>query len=636
MILSLPTLVRKKVIFLCIKICPFFMATSLGCTKKNNDRHEGKSQVPSSKRFDLTSEENPHKEVLFSKQSAKRPEKIPLNINFFPLLSKGVWADFWKQRHADLATRLTPHDDLIETPPPSSKSPLEFLKPNIHRDRDEDDDDHSWVYPLELSILIKKMVFSSDESLAYEREIVKGDDHPFHLPMRLDLNMIRELEKILQLSEEGLLDDLAQETFVGPDELLAVIEDTMSGDRENSGGSLSAEVKWKVHDYLAKNIDQMVESAQKFGSQDLFSQGGATSVAPIIQPDQTPRSLTTVGPLRLKMRFDEKSSQPLREQVWIEDEQGHGVNQLLLPAGIYHSVKVYWGSLAQVKGCVPKEGELFCTRGDLSPIVKTSTISDFPKKSPEVMDIPLINESADWPLVEDYSEEYPLAIDHNGQNQLTLAYSLPHVLSFFKPGQPSLELGDLMPYQRPYFYLSGHRDRFVVSGVTIGRLYEFSGIVTECPEGNASTCRATSSSKKSVMGPHVSTIQVVGNVQGQALEFFWHGGPYGSFKGQLLTGTNTNQSEDPQALPSELADIPLIRHSSYHEETIPEVLTVRGMPLLLDSWLLGQSKSILVDGVVSSVSNQESPGAQKKSSIQRNRRHPPVKPLLKLELTRVL
>lgn len=601
-----------------------------------------------------------------SGQGQDQKQLIALKIGVFPLAGQGNRPPFWQTSLEDeMITLLQPPEDLLggaggssstsdppsETPRSQDSSRGVYHKPKL----DEVPHEIAGTYPVELSLSIKKIEFFSDESGLLSSESPTGFDDPFHLPVRLDLTMARELEQIFKLADHGLFDELVHRTFDNPERLLAAIEKTVVDLKQNLTSKPT--LRRKAQEYLAKNLENLLEVAQRETSTtEENSMDYHRSKESLSQSSLNPG---TFGPFRWKFRISPQGTslgegagrtREMSQQSWLEDGQGRKVSELMLPRGIYRGVRIHWGGLAQVKGCVHSQGQLSCTTSALSPINKTSLLKELPRGVPEGTDLPLVNESPDWPLVEDFVEDYPLALDLQAQGQMNLVYSLPHLLSFYRPDVPSLDLSRFMPRQRPYFYLSGHRSRMALSLKHPGRLYEFVGHVSLCPLSMTNPCRESEGGKQLPEKERASSLQILVDQQSQVERLFWHG-PFGSFQGdirgvELMSGGRRKQDSYGGAIASpgesegaELVEITLTSWMEADQRGLhdgPSKIKLMGFPLVLNSWLRGQMKNLEIrsEDRFLSAGPRTSPGlgdGQRGFEAQE-----PLGARLSLKLTRVL
>jgi hypothetical protein len=335
---------------------------------------------------------------------------------------------------------------------------------------------------------------------------------------------------------------------------------------------------------------------------------------------------------------------------WLEDERGQKVTQIMLPRGIYRNVRLTWGGLAQVKGCALNSGELYCTHPNLSPMNKTSLLKEFSAPNPPVTDLPLVNESVDWPLGGDFVEDYPVSLDLPHQTKMTLVYSLPHLVSFYRPDVQAHDLGGFIPRKRPYFYLSGHRDRIAITDRALGRLYEFMGNAMLCYSQSGKDCEVSGGRPSHGPKSRASSLQILVDGTGRVDQVFWHG-PFGSYRGDMktaefvprdkrkneniLTAADSENSLDSSDL-VEMTFSSLSSSGGSDPGEIPPKLKLRGLPFVVDSWLRGQVKSLEIvsigaclecdQGAIGLPQEREKPSTLQGSPIISSR----------LELTRVL
>lgn len=585
-------------------------------------------------------------------------------------------------------------------------------------------DDGGLSTPEGMVFFLKKIEFMSDEALVPGKSIepskkisnlvgadkgasqIQGDLQDEDWSFKLNKQLISDLVDLFGLPDDEHFESFRDKIYTNPDQLLLDLE-VMLKDRANL--VISPHIMQKSHEIIAQRLEDMVWPASpRSAIQRPVSPPGDWASESGKSRENT-RTPTTFGPFRVELKSSGDPGPKSLGRSWVRDvdlglvykEGGDHeiVSSLNLAPGIYRSVRLTWGAIAQVKGCVREEakeetkegvgegtkdgvGEVFCTKGAASPYVTNATLSDMRGGVPESMDVPTSNDDLKWPLSGDWVREYAVDLEvvPGSVHELNLVYPLVGAIKFYKhdtdlyAGIPQGDGSDRtavllpnMPRNRPYFYMPELRERMQVTSRPLGRLYEFAGHATTCLKATNRTqpdCTAPSSAMSA------SVLQILTDPQGAPMKAIWQWIPDKNlfFPEQELSGpapslwidSFSSAARGPQTSHDSKDSRSWVGREVLEDETVlwfhpagsssidggdgdsvldTVLLGLEGMPLALDKWAQGETKTLWAKlDPVSSPNNGPGPSDARKSSRTRLAIPPKETPVpwVRVQLKRLL
>ncbi len=581
-------------------------AAFMGCRKSrfwdDQPAHQESKSVPSTP--------NTNKNLQLTSPSANGQ----VELNVIPLGSWGSFGAFWRAKNLaeETPTSLLVFEDLLDSHDPMtmSTSPISGEPKEPAQAPTVDKDPRALSQPEGIVFNIKKMEFISDENLASQRppdepklssrglrssSVEHRESHPWVL--KLNPSVTKDLVAVYALPDDEVFSGLEDKIYTSPDELLADLEKELK-DRGILGGDPSR--LQKAQDVLARHLEDMT-----------VEQAFVGEVAPLPSPrlsSSQDQHANTFGPFSIEIGVHDT---PL---IYNEGNDLKTPPVLTLAPGLYRTVRVTWGAVAQVKGCVGVGQETLCTRSSSSPYVTHASLRDFATNLPEFMDVPTTNDDPKWPLSGDWIQEYgiDLEVKAGSLSRLSLLYPMAGSLRFHQTGHDQGLLSG-MPRGRPYFYMPSLRERLMTTAHPLGRLYDFVGTATLCEfEPNQAQPDCTGAPRET----SGTALQIVTDSNGAPLRAIWQ-----YPEGGDLIGTDREEvrGDDREGFRATFSDPSLwldlfsseagnrvqgSRGGSEEETALwlrpagslggdsSDLVRLESLPVALDRWQVGETKTL--------------------------------------------